>query len=165
MTIRTATGSELERVYRMGFDVWGEGLALDAYLAGCRASPKYAAGAWWVLAGKDGRLESSLLAHEIPMPSGAPAVGLGSIATPPELRGRGHASRLITAFLRAREESHGTDVFFLFSDIAPAFYERFGFTTLGPCPEKTGSILMARAEAKRLASLLADPAFAVPGYF
>lgn len=164
MPIRPASASELDAVYRMGYDAWGEGLGLDAYLASCRASPKYAAGVWWVLAGEDGRLESSLLAHEIPLPSGAPAVGLGSIATPPEQRGRGHASRLIAEVVRRREED-GTDVFFLFSDIAPAFYERFGFTTLGPCAKKPGSILMARAGAKRLASLLADPAFEAPGYF
>ena len=54
MPIRTASDSELELVYRMGFDVWGEGLGLDDYLAGCRASPKYAAGVWRVLAGDDG---------------------------------------------------------------------------------------------------------------
>lgn len=165
MTIRPADSSELDAVYRMGYDVWGEGLGLDAYLAGCRASPKYASGTWWILEGGDGVLLSSLLAHEIPLPSGPPAVGLGSIAAPPELRGRGHASRLISAFLRARAESHGTEVFFLFSDIAPAFYERFGFAALGPCPKKPGSILMARAEAKRFSSLLSDPAFTVPGYF
>ncbi|MDP3543748.1 MAG: GNAT family N-acetyltransferase [Elusimicrobiota bacterium] len=165
MTIRPAAASELEAVYRMGYDVWGERLGLDAYLAACRASPKYAAGAWWVSAGGDGVPLSSLLAHEILLPSGRPAVGLGSIATPPALRGRGHASSLIAGFLRAREESHGTEVFFLFSDIAPAFYERFGFAALGPCPGKPGSILMARANRKRLDGLLSDPRFAAPDYF
>ncbi|MCR4294411.1 MAG: GNAT family N-acetyltransferase, partial [Elusimicrobia bacterium] len=151
--------------YRMGYDAWGEGHALDAYLASCRASPKYAAGTWWVLVGDEGVPLSSLHAHEIPLPSGPPAVGLGSIATPPELRGRGHASSLIAGFLRAREESHGTEVFFLFSDIAPAFYERFGFAALMPCPGKPGSILMARANRKRLEGLLCDPRFVAPGYF
>lgn len=164
MTVRTASATELEAVYRMGYDAWGEGLALDAYLAACRASPKYAAGVWWVLAGEDGRLESSLLAHEIPLPSGAPAAGLGSIATPPELRGRGHASRLIAEVIRRREES-GAEVFFLFSDIDPAFYERFGFQALGTCPKKPDSILMARARRERLEGLLRDPRFAAPDYF
>lgn len=165
MTLRPAAASELDAVYRMGFDVWGEGLGLDAYLAGCRASPKYAAGTWWVSADGDDVPLSSLLAHEIALPSGAPAVGLGSIATPPELRGRGHASRLISEFLRVREATHGTEVFFLFSDIAPAFYERFGFAALMPCPGKPSSILMARADRQRLEALLRDPRFAAPGYF
>lgn len=164
MPIRTASASELDAVYRMGFDVWGEGLTLDAYLAGCRASPKYAAGTWWVSTGADGVPLSSLLAHEIALPSGPAAVGLGSIATPPEQRGRGHASRLIAEVIRRREES-GAEVFFLFSDIDPAFYERFGFQALGPCPKKPDSILMARASRERLEGLLSDPRFVAPDYF
>ena len=148
----------------MGFDTWAEGRSLDAYLAACRAAPKYAGGVWWVDEDTDGRLTSSLLAHEIPLPSGAPAVGLGSIAAPPELRGRGHGSRLIAEVIRRREAA-GAEVFFLFSDITPAFYQRFGFVVLGPCAKKPASILMARAEPKRLAGLLSDPKFETPGYF
>lgn len=165
MPIRAASPSELDAVHRMGHDAWGEGRPIEAYLAACRAAPKYAAGAWWVAAREDGAVESSLLLHEIPLPDGPPAAGLGSIATPPELRGRGHASRLIAEVIRLREASSGTTVFFLFSDIAPAFYAKFGFVALGPCPKKPASILMARAEPKRLAGLLADPRFKLPEYF
>ncbi|MEQ1917849.1 MAG: GNAT family N-acetyltransferase [Elusimicrobiota bacterium] len=164
MPIRAAAPADLEAVYRMGFDTWAEGRSLDAYLAACRAAPKYAGGVWWVDEDTDGRLTSSLLAHEIPLPSGAPAVGLGSIAAPPELRGRGHGSRLIAEVIRRREAA-GAEVFFLFSDIAPAFYQRFGFVVLGPCAKKPASILMARAEPKRLAGLLADKQFKTPDYF
>ena len=165
MTIRPAAASELDAVFLMGRDAWGEGRPLEAYLAVCRAAPKYAAGVWWVLAGEGGRLESSLLAHDIPLPSGAPAVGLGSIATPPELRGGGRASPRISEVIRRRAADAATEVFFLYSDIAPVFYERFGFKALGPCPRKPSSILMARAEPARLAGLLADPRFELPGYF
>ena len=164
MPIRPAAPADLESVYRMGFDTWAEGRSLDAYLAACRAAPKYAGGTWWVDEEEGGRLVSSLLAHEIPLPSGAPATGLGSIATPPELRGRGHGSRLIAEVIRRREAA-GAEVFFLFSDIAPAFYGRFGFVVLGPCPKKPASILMARAEPKCLTVLLADPRFKTPDYF
>ena len=164
MPIRAASPAELEMVYQMGFDTWAEGRSLDAYLAACRAAPKYAGGTWWVDEEAGGCLTSSLLAHEIPLPRGASAVGLGSIATPPELRGRGHGSRLIAEVIRLREAA-GTEVFFLFSDIAPAFYERFGFVVLGPCAKKPASILMARAEPTRLAGLLADPQFKTPDYF
>lgn len=164
MPIRTATPADFDAIYRMGFDTWAEGRSLDAYLAACRAAPKYTRGVWWVDEDAGGRLTSSLLAHEIPLPSGAPAIGLGSIATPPELRARGHGSRLIAEVIR-RREAKGAEVFFLFSDIAPAFYERFGFVVLGPCPKKPASILMARADPKRLAGLLADPRFKSPDYF
>jgi len=163
--IRTAAASELDEIYRMGFDAWGEGRTLEGYLAACRAAPKYSAGAWWVGAGEDGRLDSSLLAHEIALPFGAPAVGLGSIAAPPELRGRGHATRLIAEVIRLREKSAGTAVFFLFSDIVPAFYERFGFSALHPCPKKPSSILMVRAARETLAAFIAHPEFKSPDYF
>ncbi len=165
MPIRTAAASDREAIYRLGYDAWGEGLELDGYLAACRASPKYAAGAWWVLAHEDGFIESALLAHEIPLPSGAPAIGLGSIATAPELRGQGHASRLIAEVIRRYEATAATEVFFLFADISPAFYERFGFAPVQPCPKKPASILMVRGDRKRRDDLFDDARFSLPGYF
>lgn len=165
MPIRRAKPAEFEIIHRMGFDTWGEGRSLETYLAACRAAPKYAAGEWWVNESDDGFVESSLLLHEIPLPEGPPAAGLGSIATVPAFRGRGHGSRLIAAVIRQREAAAGTKVFFLFSDIAPAFYAKFGFTVIGPCPKKPASIIMARAEAGRLADLLADGRFKLPEYF
>lgn len=149
----------------MGFDAWGEGRTIEAYLAACRAAPKYAAGEWWVGVGDDGFVECSLLLHEIPLPDGPPAAGLGSIATVPALRGRGHGSNLIAEVIGRREASAGTKVFFLFSDIAPAFYAKFGFAVIGPCSKKPSSIIMARAAPATLADLLADPRFRLPEYF
>lgn len=165
MPIRTAAASDREAIYRLGYDAWGEGLGLDDYLAACRVSPKYAAGAWWVHAREDGFVESSLLAHEIPLPSGAPAIGLGSIATAPELRGQGRATRLIAEVIRRYEATATTEVFFLFSDISPAFYERFGFSSLQPSPKKPASILMIRCDRKRRDGLFADARFKLPNYF
>lgn len=164
MLVRPAGPADLDATHRMGYDAWGEGRTLDAHLAACRAAPKYAAGVWWVGAREDGVPECSLLAHEIPLPEGAPACGLGSIATAPERRGRGLASRLIAEVL-ARREAAGVEVFFLFSDIAPAFYERFGFRSLQPCPGKPATMLMARAKPAALAALLSNPAFRLPAYF
>ncbi len=152
-------------MYRLGYDAWGDGNGLDAYLATCRASRKYAEGVWWIHAAADGAPASALLSHDIPLPSGSPAVGLGSIATAPEFRGRGFASRLIEDVIVRHERDAGTEVFFLFSDIAPAFYERFRFSTVMPCPRKPESLLMARAEPKKLAGLLAHPEFQIPDYF
>ena len=163
--IRTAAASDLDAIYRMGYDAWGDGRTLEDYLAACRASKKYAAGVWWVHPQDDGMLASALLTHEIPLPTGAPAIGLGSIATAPDMRGQGHASRLIREVLSRHEHAAGTEVFFLFSDIAPKFYERFGFVALRPCPLKLSSILMARGNRQKLAALLSNPHFKIPSYF
>lgn len=165
LTTRAAAVHELDLIYRMGYDAWGDGKSLDDYLAVCRASKKYAAGVWWVQTRGDGRPVSALLTHEIPIPGDACAIGLGSIATAPDLRGQGHASRLIREVLSRHERDAGTEVFFLFADISPRFYERFGFVSSEPCPQKPQSMLMVRAESKRLASLLTDSKFKIPDYF
>ena len=63
MPIRAAAPAELEALYQMGFDTWAEGRSLDAYLAACRAAPKYAGGTWWVDEDAGSQLTCSLLAH------------------------------------------------------------------------------------------------------
>jgi GNAT superfamily N-acetyltransferase len=57
------------------------------------------------------------------------AAGIGAVFTPDTLRGRGYATALLGAFLDA-ERAAGTDLAYLFSDIAPVFYARLGFVTL-----------------------------------
>jgi GNAT superfamily N-acetyltransferase len=59
-------------------------------------------------------------------------LGIGAVFTPPALRGRGYAQRLIAALLedgRAR----GCAVALLFSEIGAAFYERLGFSVVPIC--------------------------------
>lgn len=68
------------------------------------------------------------------------AAGIGAVFTPSPLRGRGHATALIAAFLDA-ERARGTDLAYLFSDLHPAFYARLGFVAL---PSRT---IALRADA------------------
>ena len=56
------------------------------------------------------------------------AVGIGAVFTPKELRGRGYGSAMLAA-LMDREHAAGSDALYLFSDIAPAFYEAIGFVS------------------------------------
>jgi GNAT superfamily N-acetyltransferase len=53
-------------------------------------------------------------------------VGIGAVFTSPGGRGRGGARRLIEAMLETAE-AEGYEYALLFSEIAPAFYERFDF--------------------------------------
>lgn len=57
------------------------------------------------------------------------AMGIGAVYTPDEYRGRGYASAMFGLELDA-EKIAGTDIMYLFSDIAPTFYEAFGFVAL-----------------------------------
>ncbi len=57
------------------------------------------------------------------------AIGIGAVFTPPEFRGRGYASSMLARSLDECKR-RGDDAMFLFSDIAPVFYESIGFVAL-----------------------------------
>jgi hypothetical protein len=61
--------------------------------------------------------------------------GIGAVFTPAEVRGRGHASRLVE-MLVARERAAGALMAGLFSEIGTQFYERLGFRVV-PLDEVT----------------------------
>lgn len=56
-----------------------------------------------------------------------PAVGIGAVFTPERCRGQGNATRLLQMVADDVAQSGGKAIL-LFSDIAPAFYERLGYT-------------------------------------
>lgn len=127
MEVRKARVGELERIYRMGFDAWAEGSPEPTYLETCRTSPKYAQGSWYVLA--DGaQLFSSLIVHALD----EHRIGIGSIATPPDLRNKGFASTLVRCVVAEIQRFHSDATLFLYSDIRPEFYEKLGFVRLPP---------------------------------
>lgn len=123
--VREPTASEFDAIYKMGFDVWSDGNTLDEYLYDCRDSVKYRQGRWTVLE-KNGILVSSLLIHSF----GNNIFGIGSIATSPTHRKFGHASKLIEAVLKNLQEQQNAKLIYLYSDINPEFYQRFGFVQL-----------------------------------
>jgi len=157
--VREAARAEMPAVYLMGFDVWGEGKPEASYLEQCGASPKYRTERWYVLADGQGAPLSSLVVYQL----GPGVAGIGSIATPPGLRRRGLAARLIKDILEllARE---GAKTVFLFSDIAPGYYEQFGFRILpAEFQRYPGSTCMAWGGP--VSELLSSPGFSLPTYF
>ncbi|MBC7387353.1 MAG: GNAT family N-acetyltransferase [Cryobacterium sp.] len=123
--IRKAKPTEFDSIYLMGIDVWSEGSSETEYLEGCRASVKYRKGTWYVLE-DESRLLSSLIVYRFE----PGVVGMGSIATPVVERCRGHATRLISEVLKMLEAETEEVQIFLYSDIRPEFYEKFGFSRL-----------------------------------
>ena len=143
--IRPARPDEMNSVYMMGYETWSDGKNEAQFLAECRASPKYRRGQWRVLT-EGGALLSSLITYRF----SARTMGIGSIATPPSLRHRGYASRLISGVVSELERHENARTIFLFSDIAPAFYRRFGFAALSAELQKSpGSVCMVRSPATK----------------
>jgi predicted N-acetyltransferase YhbS len=58
-----------------------------------------------------------------------PTIGIGAVFTPPEHRGRGHAAALIEHVVDA-SHADGAALAMLFSEIAPRYYERLGFSVV-----------------------------------
>ncbi|MFA0134662.1 GNAT family N-acetyltransferase [Vibrio splendidus] len=126
MHLRKAQLHELDSIYTMGFDVWGGGLTLDDYLAGCRNSEKYLSGTWYVLVEKD-RVVSSLIVYRDMFGLAKGCFGIGSVATPQELRHQGYASELINLVKTELFTRHNCKALYLHSDIEHQFYNRLGF--------------------------------------
>jgi predicted N-acetyltransferase YhbS len=81
------------------------------------------------------------------------AIGIGSVFTPADLRRRGYATAMLGALLDA-ERAAGTDLAFLFSDIAPAFYASLGFIAL---PSRQMTIRSDALPRERLPLVALDP--------
>lgn len=156
--IRKPSPEEMETVYLMGFDAWGQGQRQEDYLKGCRLSAKYRSGSWRVLEDRDQFLASALLVHAL-----SDGAGIGSIATEPVRRRRGSAAALIRGVLCELDRS-GVERVYLHADIAPEYYERFGFRRLPDAfQSRPGSACMLRAPDPEAA--ISRPGFAPPPYF
>lgn len=146
---RKAIPSEFDQVYMMGFDVWSEGTEPE-YLTVCRTSTKYAKGTWYVLEADNGELVCSLIVYRF----SADQFGIGSIATPKNLRRQGYATQLLADVLNElAHEASGVKVF-LYSDIDPKFYEGFGFVQLPSIAQryKTTTCMVRGADVVRFFS-------------
>lgn len=126
MQIRTACRHELDIIYLMGFDVWGEGLSRDEYLAGCQSSKKYQSGAWYVLV-VDEKPVSSLIVYSDLFGLGQGCFGIGSLATDPAMRGKGFGSQLLRGVTEMLLNAPNTVATFLHADIGHHYYERLGY--------------------------------------
>ena len=119
------TRAELDAIYRLGRDAWGEGCTEEVYLDECRRSVKYERGTWHVLT-SGGRIGAALIVHAEGFSLPAGCHGIGSVAAAPDARRRGHASRLLEDVLKALERSGSRGVF-LFADVETSLYARHGF--------------------------------------
>jgi predicted acetyltransferase len=143
LTIRKGSDSVMDQIYMMGFDAWSDGASEEDYLNGCRNSEKYKKGTWYILL--DGpQMVSSLIVYNF----GETEFGIGSISTPVNLRNRGFASKLIFEVIAEIESEFKKPIFFLYSDISPEFYRRFGFNKISKSAQKYDhSVCMVRGKS------------------
>lgn len=145
MPLVVAEGVLLDRILDFTFPIWNEGLSRQAYGQWNTAQLKTPWGGGhlqrFALLDDVGELLASAkrYRHDIRLDGREGwMAGLGAVFTPPAGRGRGAASRLVQMLIeRSREE--GALMVSLFSEIGPAFYERFGFRSI-PMDEVTVNV-------------------------
>ena len=132
LSLASATGTMLDHVLRDTYPVWGEGLSFDAYARYVRGLRRTAWGESHlerVVLLDGARLLSSAARHDLSARIDGRirrVLGIGSIFTPRELRGRGAASALIAHLVDAAN-TEGHEFVLLFSDIGPTLFERLDF--------------------------------------
>jgi predicted N-acetyltransferase YhbS len=145
MPIVPAEGALLERIFDLTYPIWHEGLTRRGYAQwnlGQLRTP-WAGQRLQRLALVDaaGDVLATLKRYRFDVRLGGREgwmCGIGAVFTPPDRRGRGHATALIEQVLdEAKRE--GALVAALFSEIDPAFYARLGFATV-PLDEVTVNI-------------------------
>lgn len=136
MNLQPATGNDLSAIFRETFSIWSPGLTRDDYL---EYMWRISLLPWakrhlefLVLKAKDD-VAASLKYNQLTFRHRNQPykfVGLGAVYTQKRFRNQGYASQLMELAIN-RAVSEGSDAMFLFSDIAPAFYTRFGFVEVG----------------------------------
>lgn len=158
MRVRKAREEDLNAIYMMGFDVWGIETTEPDYLRACRDSAKYKKGTWYILE-KNTLPISSLIVYEKQFSLPEKCAGIGSVATGQEYRSRGYGAHLISNVLALLKEQNISAVY-LFSDIAPHYYQQFGFELIsGQQPyNDTHCMVLAFDKVNKLSDR-------IPGYF
>lgn len=153
MTLRVvpAVGAVLERILDDTHPSWHDGLSREHYGKFWAAQLKTPWGASHLdrVALVDGpHVVSSAKCFDLSLRLDGRirrVLGIGAVFTPPAYRGRGHARELITRILE-RAVTEGQEFAILFSEIAPAFYERLDFVPV-PLSEWTIEVDQKRGGA------------------
>lgn len=132
LTVVPAVGAVLERVLDDTFPLWHDGLSRENYGRYWAAQLKTTWGAAHLdrVALQDGpHTVASAKRYDLSLRIDGRirrVLGVGAVFTAPAYRGRGAAKELLTRMMETAE-AEGFEFAALFSDIAPAFYEKLDF--------------------------------------
>lgn len=124
--LRRVAPHEESEILAFGFDIWGEGRTLQEYVAGSNSIRRDQGRERFVFEAIDGRLLSKI--HVLRFAPGL--IGLASLATRPDERGKGYGSIVIRATMEMIRIENADTRFLLFSEVKPEIYKRLGFRVL-----------------------------------
>jgi predicted GNAT family acetyltransferase len=145
---------EMDQVYLMGFDTWGEkdGKTQQEHIEECKTSPRYAEGTWYVLEDEQlKKIVSSLIVHPLKPWQNFEVRGIGTVATHPEYRRKGYGSEILTQVILKLEGQNHVGVILIGADDEKIrdYYNRLGFQVLPDSFQRPGQpILMAHTSVE-----------------
>jgi predicted N-acetyltransferase YhbS len=148
--------SEAERLlaYRNAHEAFGRGLTQEEFVSTRLRSVRHNRAGWWVLT-VAGDVVASLACYPLSFCVNGlivRGIGIGSVHTRSSHRKNGYAASLCRHVAEV-EAARGAEVALLFSDIAPAYYERLGYQT---CPAWTHRSSAITELARQLAASLEE---------
>jgi predicted N-acetyltransferase YhbS len=135
MELVRAEGPILEQILDASYSLWGEGLTRRDYGRYNAAQLRTEWGATHLsrlALVENGRVLASAKRYDLVARvdrQRRPMLGIGAVFTPPELRGRGFARRIIEMMI-ADAAARGVTGALLFSEIGPGYYARLGFSAV-----------------------------------
>jgi GNAT superfamily N-acetyltransferase len=133
--LRELSDPERDAYFRGVQPIWGGGLSEERFVAFQRrlADAREAGERHRLIGFFDGdRLLAAMKAYDLRGSCASKPLnilGIGAVFTPPPLRRRGYARRMLELVI-AEHAARGVDAAVLFSDIGTAYYERLGFRVL-----------------------------------
>jgi GNAT superfamily N-acetyltransferase len=149
--LRLVQPEDLRTVLAFGYDAWKHDKTFDQYCADKDQDPNHLRGTRYLLEELSGQPVSALNLLRFR----ESLIGLASVATSPEQRGKGCASLLLRAVMELHRFAQLDARFLLFSEVKPAIYERHGFRVLPSEHQRfpksqamaTGDTLLSEVEA------------------
>ena len=124
--LRFVQPEDMQTVLAFGYDAWKHGKTFDQYCADKDQDPNHVRGTRYLLEDAAGQPVSALNVLRFR----ESLIGLASVATSPDQRGKGYASLLLRAVMELHRFAQLDTRFLLFSEVKPAIYERHGFRVL-----------------------------------
>ncbi|MFZ9991449.1 MAG: GNAT family N-acetyltransferase, partial [Opitutales bacterium] len=124
--LRLVQPEDLRTVLACGYAGWKQGKTFDQYCADKDSDPNHVRGTRYLLEDGSGQAVSALNVLRFR----ESLLGLASVATSPEQRGKGYASLLLRAVMELHRFAQPDTRFLLFSEVKPTIYERHGFRVL-----------------------------------
>lgn len=161
MLFRQAAKEEIPYLFQEGYKEWSKNRTFKQYCIDNNKDDEI--GTRYVIE-EDGQVVSSTVLLRLKSINGSPVYGLGSILTSKDHRGKGYGIALIKKCIDLA--SNDNSIIFLFSDINPSYYEKFGFRILPKGLQKCKkSICMAYCNDSVWNELIKVDVDRLPDYF